>query len=432
LFKSLPENGSDYPIAEMRMQNRKILMILLLLCGLLIGGISVQAQPADIFSVFLPMAQRQGPFPEFDINLQPLVISAFNVPVEITHAGDDSNRLFIAEQSGLVRIFNLGTNQVLTDPFLDLQSEVIFGGEQGLLGLAFHPDYAQNGFFYVDYTRPFNDKAETVIARYQASASDPNRADPASKLEILTIPQPASNHNGGMLAFGPDGYLYIGMGDGGGAGDPNNYAQNPDVLLGKILRIDIDHGNPYTIPDDNPYVVSGGSPEIWSLGLRNPWRFSFDRARGDLWIGDVGQGDWEEINFQPAGSEGGINYGWRCYEGTHEFSTSPPCDDPSYLANLTMPVMEYGHNQGSSVTGGFVYRGSQYPSLSGSYFFADFGSGRIWSSYPLPGGGFASPELKLDTPYNISTFGEDESGELYLADYYNGSVYRVADAAAAH
>jgi glucose/arabinose dehydrogenase len=221
------------------------------------------------------------------------------------------------------------------------------------------------------------------------------------------------------------------VGDGGSAGDPNNYAQNPDVLLGKILRINIDQGSPYAIPADNPFVVSGGQPEIWSIGVRNPWRFSFDRARGDLWIGDVGQGDWEEINFQPAGAAGGTNYGWRCYEATHVFSTSPPCDDPNYLAGLTMPVLEYGHNQGLSVTGGFVYRGDQYPAINGIYFFGDFVSGKIWSSYPLSSQDFSPPKLELDTSMNISTFGEDESGELYLADYYNGSIYQLIDAAAA-
>lgn len=412
------------------MLNRKTILIGLAFVGLLFGGISVRAQPSADSPIYVPMAQRQAPLPDFDIYLHPLLTSAFEAPIEITHAGDGSNRLFVAEQSGLIKIYDMNSRQILAEPFLDLSNEVIFNGEQGLLGLVFHPDFAQNGFFYVNYTRPVNDKAETVIARFQVSASNANQGDAASAQEILTISQPASNHNGGKIAFGPDGYLYIGMGDGGGGGDPSNYAQNPDVLLGKILRIDVDHDLPYTIPPDNPYAVSGGRPEIWSLGVRNPWRFSFDRARGDLWMGDVGQGDWEEINFQPADANGGTNYGWRCYEGTHVFSTSPPCNDPDYIANLTMPVFEYGHNQGLSVTGGFVYRGSLYPALNGSYFFGDFVSGKIWSSYPLLQG-FASPQQKLDTSMNISTFGEDESGELYLADYYSGSIYQLTDAAAA-
>src|SRR5690349_11300457 len=261
--------------------------------------------------------------------LQPFVTGLIN-PVSITHAGD--NRLFITEQAGRIMIYD-GT-RLLPEPFLDIRNLVSSGNERGLLSLAFHPRYAQNGFFYVNYT---NVSGNTVVARYSVSPADPNRANPSSAVLILGVNQPFANHNGGQMQFGPDGYLYIGLGDGGGGGDPGNRAQNLNDLLGKILRIDVDSGSPYAIPASNPFVGSTNvRGEIWSYGLRNPWRFSFDRETGDLWIADVGQGTWEEIDFQPATSIGGENYGWRRMEGSHCFNPSTNCNNG--IVSLTLPV----------------------------------------------------------------------------------------------
>ena len=294
--------------------------------------------------------------------------------------------------------------------------------ERGLLGLAFHPNYATNGFFYVDYTRALD--GATVIARYSVSAN-PDLANPASASVLLTIAQPFSNHNGGQLAFGPlDGYLYVGMGDGGDAGDPQNNAQNINSLLGKLLRLDVDHGVPYSNPPDNPYVGIAGADQIWAIGLRNPWRFSFDRQTGDLYIGDVGQGLWEEIDFQAANTPGGLNFGWRCREGNHDYNFTGDCTSLS----LVPAIAEYSHTVGHSVTGGFVYRGQRFPALQSRYFYADYVNGQIWSLYqsetnPLT---WSTPELELDTSLNFSSFGEDENGELYIVDY-SGKVRRLAD-----
>lgn len=345
-----------------------------------------------------------------------LIASGLEHPVLVTHAGDGSGRLFILELPGQIKIVQDGT--VLGTPFLDLRSKVSYGGERGLLGLAFHPNYPLNGYFYVNYTR-LGDGA-TVIERYQAS-SNPNVALPGSALQLLVIPQPYANHNGGHLAFGPDGKLYISVGDGGSGGDPQNFAQNTGSLLGKLLRIDVDSALPYGIPLDNPFVGKAGADEIWALGLRNPWRFSFDRQTGDLWIGDVGQNMWEEVDFQPAGV-GGLNFGWRCYEGTHAYNLNPPCQGV-----LTPPVAEYSHSEGQSVTGGFVYRGKRFPALAGYYFYADFSQGKIWS-LQKSGSTWSSPVLLLDTPYAISSFGEDEAGELYIADLSGGTIRLLADA----
>ncbi|MDW8325393.1 MAG: PQQ-dependent sugar dehydrogenase [Anaerolineales bacterium] len=334
-------------------------------------------------------------------------------PVFLTHAGDA--RLFIVEQPGTIRIFENG--RLLPVPFLDIRDRVNDGAnEQGLLGLAFHPRYTENGFFFVNYTGA-ND--ETVIARFSVT-SDPNRADPAGEKVILTIEQPYRNHNGGDLAFGPDGYLYIGMGDGGSAGDPENRAQNLRSLLGKMLRLDVDNGEPYGIPPDNPFVVRGDArPEIWAYGLRNPWRFSFDRATGDLYIADVGQNAYEEVNFQPAGSSGGENYGWRYFEGTHEFKDA--ADAPP---EVVPPIAEYGRGDGCSVTGGYVYRGAALPELNGVYFFGDYCSGLIWSLRRDAAGAWVR-ETFGDTDFTISSFGEDAAGELYVLDHRGGSVYLI-------
>jgi glucose/arabinose dehydrogenase len=336
-------------------------------------------------------------------------------PTHITHAGDGSGRLFVVERPGRIVILREGT--ALPTPFLDITPLVLPGGERGLLGLAFHPQHTSNGRFFVAYTAQGGDQ---VVASYQVSA-DPNVADPASARTILQMDDPAANHNGGNLVFGPDGYLWIGTGDGGGAGDRYGNGQNRQTLLGKMLRIDIDNGDPYAIPADNPFVGSSDTrPEIWAIGLRNPWRYSFDRATGDLYIGDVGQGAREEIDVQKAGSRGGENYGWPRTEGTLCYPASSSCD----RSGLVLPVAEYGRDAGISVTGGYVYRGSAYPKLAGLYLFGDYGSGRIWSLDEPSPGEWRMVELGRSSG-SLSTFGEDEAGELYLANMSEGRVYRV-------
>jgi len=349
------------------------------------------------------------------VHLVPIATNLLK-PVGITHAGDGSGRLFITLQDGKIIIWN-GT-QVLPTPFLNIDPIVNSNGqEQGLLGLAFHPDYESNGYFYVDYTDTTG--GDTIIARYSVSPGNPNVADPASAQILMEIDQPFTNHNGGQLQFGPDGYLYIGMGDGGSAGDPGNRAQDKTELLGKILRIDVNGvagqppdcgGSNYTIPADNPFVDgSGGNcDEVWHLGLRNPWRFTFDRLTGDLFIADVGQDVWEEINRQPAGSVGGENWGWRCYEGNHPFNTQG-CGP---LGSYDGPILEYSHALGCAVIGGYVYRGTALPpAAQGTYIYGDYCSGRIWGARQGPGGNWVSAQLQ-DTQFSLSAFGETEAGEL--------------------
>lgn len=345
-------------------------------------------------------------------------ISGFSQPVGITHAGDGSGRIFVVEQGGRIRIIKDGA--LLPTPFLDISGRISTGGERGLLGLAFAPNYEGYGRFYVNYT---NTAGNTVIARYSRSSVNADLADAASEQIVITIAQPFSNHNGGQLAFDKsDGFLYIGMGDGGSGGDPGNRAQNPNELLGKILRLNVENGLPetYTVPNSNPFVGrTGFRPEIWALGLRNPWRFSFDGLTGDLIIADVGQGAWEEVNFQPALSPGSENYGWRIMEGSHCFNP-PGCS----TFGLVVPVAEYSHSFGCSVTGGYVYRGGAFPRMQGIYFYGDFCSGRIWG---LSGGpGAWQNDLLLDTNLSISTFGEDEAGNLYVANY-DGTIYTLVD-----
>jgi glucose/arabinose dehydrogenase len=317
--------------------------------------------------------------------------------VDLQHAGDGSGRLFVIEKVGRIRIIQDG--QVLETPFMDIVERVgSDGNEQGLLGMAFHPNYPENGFFYANYT---DINGETVIARYQVTA-DPNIADPNSEAPLLFVDQPFRNHNGGVLAFGPDGYLYAGLGDGGSAGDPNGNGQSLDTLLGKILRLDVDSGEPYAIPPDNPF-----GNEIWAYGLRNPWRFSFDKLNGDLFIGDVGQGSVEEIDYIAAGTPGGLNFGWDYFEGTQPFEGTPPPD-----AQLVPPVAEYTHAEGGcSVTGGYVYRGSM-PEWNGIYLYADYCSGIVWGLI-RPGEGWQNQAL-FDTPGSITSFGQDEAGEIYI------------------
>jgi glucose/arabinose dehydrogenase len=350
-----------------------------------------------------------------------MVASGFTSPVYVTSPHDGSGRLFVVEQGGRIKIIKSGT--VLATPFLDISSLVSKGGEQGLLGLAFHPNFKSNGLFYIDYTRSNGD---TVIARYKRSSKG-NVADRSSAYPMLTIPQPYDNHNGGMLAFGPDGFLYIGMGDGGSSGDPQNRAQNLDSLLGKILRIDVNGGNSqhrYLIPSSNPYVGKAGRDEVWSSGLRNPWRFSFDHATGDMWIGDVGQGAWEEIdrakvNTTSTSRGRGLNYGWHILEGTHCYPPGSSCSG----AGMMGPVAEYDHGQGCSVTAGYVYRGPDVPALRDRYVFADFCSGRIWM-VPRTTAAGATPQLLVDTSLSISSFGEGGAYELFVVDR-GGTIYRL-------
>ena len=338
---------------------------------------------------------------------------SYSLPLLVTHAGDGSGRLFVVEQRGRILIIDRG--RLLQTPFLDLTGRVGSGNEQGLLGLAFHPDFEANGLFFINYT---DNRGDTIISRFAVS-SDPNRADDSSEVEVLSYGQPFSNHNGGHLAFGPDGYLYISSGDGGSSGDPRNNAQDLDSLLGKILRVDVD-GLPFAIPPDNPFVGdSSARDEIWAFGLRNPWRFSFDGSTGDLYIGDVGQNRQEEIDFQPTASPGGENYGWRRKEGVSCFNPSSGCDRP----DLVDPILTYSHSQGCSVTGGYVYRGRSATALKGLYLFGDFCSGTIWAAEARADGLWQSTRL-LDSGLSISSFGEDEAGEVYVVDR-GGRVFRL-------
>ena len=343
------------------------------------------------------------------------VVSGLTLPVDVQNAGDGSGRLFIVEKRG--RILILKDGQLMPEPFLDIVSEVGSDHtEQGLLGLAFHPDYARSGLFYVNY---IDLNGNTVIARFHVSANGPNRADPASEMDLLQVHQPYINHNGGGLAFGPDGYLYIGLGDGGSEGDPLGTGQNLQTLLGKMMRIDIDHGEKYAIPPDNPFMKGGGLPEIWAYGLRNPWRFSFDRLTGDLYIADVGQDTWEEIDLVKSGMPGGMNFGWNYNEGMHPYKGQPPAN-----VSFTRPVSEYSHADGCAVTGGYVYRGSALPEWQGVYFYGDYCSGNIWGLIHV-GGNNQQVKILFTTGAKITAFGVDEAGEIYLADFGSGRILKL-------
>ncbi len=351
--------------------------------------------------------------------------SGFNLPVDIAHAGDE--RLFIVEKAGLIRILD-ADREILEEPFLDLTDQVrSVESERGLLGLAFHPNYEENGWFFVNYS---DLSGNTQIVRFTVSETDPNIADPESETPLLSVVQDFINHNGGDLNFGPDGYLYIGLGDGGSGFDPNGRAQDGKTFLGKMLRIDVNEGDTYQIPEDNPFINDTTVlDEVWATGLRNPWRYSFDRETGDMWIGDVGQGESEEISFQPAGSIGGENYGWVCFEGTlvndGNNEKFDPCDE---LSEPVFPVFEYGHNVngGFSVTGGYVYRGSSFPDLIGNYVLADYSLGRFWTIAQTSEGTFTTTEQGVIFGRNgASTFGEDVNGELYVAHYENGDLFQV-------
>jgi glucose/arabinose dehydrogenase len=352
------------------------------------------------------------------------VVSGFSAPVGVTNARDGSGRLFVVEQTGAVRIVKDGS--VLPTPFIDLSRSVSGGGEQGLLGLAFHPSYKTNGKLYLSYT---DLNGTSVIREYRVSGSDPDRVDGRTGRTLLRVKQPYENHNGGHIAFGPDGYLYIGFGDGGSGGDPGNRAQSLSTLLGKLLRIDVDRRTgslAYGIPSTNPYVGRSGLDQIWAYGLRNPWGFSFDRATGDLWIGDVGQSAWEEVDRALAvrgrNAGRGLNFGWRVMEGAHCYGPSSGC----VSTGKTLPLTEYEHSAGRcSITGGNVYRGKAYPDLVGAYLFGDYCSGEIWYVDRGAARGVA-PQRALDTNASITGFGEDQAGELYLTDAA-GTLYRITD-----
>ncbi len=390
------------------MMKRRSLILAVVVIGVLLGitliGISlmnrfVPSQPVD-FTV-------KEAFPNL----------TFNHPVGIYNAGDGSNRLFVLEQSGVIYVFENSRTVTSASVFLDIRDRVNDDGfEEGLLGLAFHPDYENSGYFYLDYTA--TNPRRTVIARYQVDATDPDKANKNSELVILEVEQPYSNHNGGQISFGPDSYLYIALGDGGSGGDPQGNGQNRKTLLGSILRIDVENttnGRKYGIPDDNPFVgnTEGYRDEIYAYGLRNPWRFSFDQENDWLWAGDVGQNKWEEIDI----IESGKNYGWNVMEGKHCYKPSTGCS----TTGLELPIWEYGHDTGHSITGGFVYRGSKIPQLIGAYIFGDYEYGQIWA---LQYDGTSNPvnNLLFETDYEISSFGIDENNELYICDY-NGRIY---------
>jgi glucose/arabinose dehydrogenase len=342
----------------------------------------------------------------------------FNRPVDLQNSGDDTDRLFVVEQRGVISVFKNEAQVPEKSTFLDIEDLVNdSGNEQGLLGLAFHPNYRTNGYFYVNYTA--SNPNRTVISRFRVSQSDPNKADKSSEMIVLEFEQPYSNHNGGQLAFGPDGYLYIAVGDGGSGGDPMGHGQNRSTLLGTILRLDIDSkesGKNYGVPADNPFInnTEGVRPEIYAYGLRNPWRFSFDSVNGELWAGDVGQNSYEEIDRIVKGG----NYGWNIMEGNHCFKSD--CSE----TGLEMPVWEYGRSEGVSVTGGYVYRGDALPELVGHYIYADFASGRIWSLNASQSQNSNKELLKAN--FNISSFGVDGNQELYICGF-DGKIYQLVN-----
>ncbi len=336
-----------------------------------------------------------------------VVASGLDAPVGIRFAPDDNGKMFVIEQKGIIQVVKNG--KISGPPLLDIESQVVAGGEMGLLGLALHPKFAENGRYFVNYTSR-SPKLQTNVSEFNVSR--------APEKKIMTFLQPYQNHNGGDLEFGKDGFLYITAGDGGSGGDPHGNGQSLSTLLGKILRVDIDQGGTYAIPKDNPFKdTAGAKPEIYAYGIRNVWRFSFDRLTGALFAGDVGQDKWEEIDIIQKGG----NYGWNRMEGNHCFKPSTNCEDPSFIA----PIHEYARSGGNSVTGGYVYRGEAIPSLKGSYVYGDFGSGKIWALvYDQENKKFVKNELLLNSRLAVSTFGEDSKGELYLADY-GGKIYKI-------
>ena len=377
---------------------------------------------SDTVGTSMPSA----PHPAVGLRLEPVVSMGLSFPVFAVAPADGSNRLFIVEKSGAIKIFDFSTGLLLPTPFLTV-TNIDPAGEQGLLGLAFHPNYGVNGFFYVNVVTP---AGFTEIRRYQVSMGNPNQANPASSTVMISIDQRLpnngglfTNHKAGWLGFGPDGLLYAALGDGGSGGDPQNVAQNPNILLGKMLRLNVD-GFPNVIPPSNPFVGIAGADEIWSLGLRNPWRASFDRGTGDLYIADVGQGRREEVNVATQASGGGIglNFGWDIMEGSLCHEPAQNCS----TGGLVQPIVEYDHTQGCSITGGYVYRGTAIPALQGTYFYGDYCEGFV-RSFRLAGG-MATEQSDwpaLDPNENITSFGEDEAGELYIVTQ-QGRIYRIA------
>lgn len=360
------------------------------------------------------LPSKASALPNPDAYTWSTALTGLTRPLDLSGLHDGSGRLLVVEQAGILRLAENG--RLAAQLFLDIRDRVgSKGNEQGLLGLAIHPRFVENGLFYINYT---DLDGNTVIARYQANAAH-TQANPDSEQILLRVKQPYPNHNGGGMAFDADGYLYIGLGDGGSAGDPQGNAQNLDSLLGKLLRIDVDHGSPYSVPSSNPIQSAQGKPEIWAYGLRNPWRFSFDRATNDLYIGDVGQNLWEEVDFQPAGTPGGANFGWNYREGAHAYWGTPPGD-----SNLVEPVAEYKHPEGCSITGGYVYRGKALPEWQGVYLYSDYCNGKVWGLLQAADGTWQN-QLLFKTAIFPSSFGQDDEGELYLVDQRSGSVLKL-------
>jgi glucose/arabinose dehydrogenase len=389
---------------------KKVILIAGIIVIVIIGGIS---------GILLFINSNLNSNEDGDLHVYDVEIAFTNLnfyyPVGLYDPNDDTNRLFVVEQAGKIFVFDNEKETATKDLFLDIGTRISTGGERGLLGLAFHPNYKENGYFYVDYT---DKNGDTIISRFIVDENNPNLADINSEYIILKVDQPYSNHNGGQIAFGPDGYLYIGLGDGGAGGDPDGNGQNIMTLLGSILRIDVDVGIPYSIPEDSPFKDNnqGYREEIYAYGLRNPWRFSFDFETNTLWTADVGQNSWEEIDI----IESGKNYGWNIMEGNHCYS-SQNCDQ----TGLEAPMYEYNHGEGNSITGGFVYRGSKLTALVGKYIYADYGSGKIWSLDYSPGIDVINIEL-VDTNLQIPSFGIDSDGELYICAF-DGKIYRITE-----
>ncbi|MFX0019849.1 MAG: PQQ-dependent sugar dehydrogenase [Promethearchaeota archaeon] len=378
---------------------------------IIIALLSIIIISALTFSIIWYLNSNTKKIFGYDIELAFPNLTFIN-PVGIYSPNDGSNRLFILEQGG--RIFSFNNNYTVQQKnlFLDISDLIITGGERGLLGLAFHPNFSQNGYFYLDYT---DTNGDTVVSRFQVNSGNKNFANKSSEYILLNVEQPYSNHNGGQIAFGPDGYLYIALGDGGSAGDPLGNGQNRNTLLGSILRIDVDSATPYAIPSDNPFFgnLNGYREEIYAFGLRNPWRFSFDPITGNLWAGDVGQSAWEEIDI----IESGNNYGWSAMEGNHPYSPG------INVTKVEPPIYEYGHNIGHSITGGFVYRGFKLPELYGKYIYGDYEYGQVWA-LKYDGLNPSNNSILVDTTLEITSFGLDANYEIFFCAF-NGKIYTI-------
>ena len=422
----LPLAGPDAAASRRRTVRLLLVALVVLASAVLIALVVGRATPSVRFDG--PTGQPSGPGRSgsaFDprrvaVMLEPFV-DGLTQPLAIVNAADGGNRLFVAEQGGRIRIIRDG--RIGATPVLDISAEITTGGERGLLGVAFHPKYPSDPRVFVDYT---DTNGDTQVSSFVVSSGDVDRLDPTSETRILHVTQPYPNHTGGALVFDPGGMLLVSLGDGGSGGDPQGNGQSLGTLLGKILRIDVDHADadhPYRIPADNPFAdgAAGHRPEISLWGLRNPWRMSFDRATGDLWIGDVGQNLWEEVDVQRAGAPRGTNFGWNRMEGTHCFQPAQGCED----ASLTLPVTDYGHDLGCTVIGGNVYRGSAQKPLVGGYMFGDYCTGTIWA-IDSAGDGYRPPVQVGASGRNLSAFGEDETGELFAADISGGAILRVA------